>query len=184
MRIDEAGEAEDVAGEIASAVKQAFKPAHVRADQFYHISDIEHGEQCTRTDNVPHPPAEKYITAYHGKDDQGGVYDNLYLGEIQSAYFAYGYLDSFAWHSDRTAQDFSRYSESHDRTSGKLREYLHRQRAIVDKRCEIHVDVDERTEHEADHKLKQLPMLERTHKETPNVIRNNEARSKRCCQMK
>ena len=53
--VDEAGEAVDVAAEAGTIMEEAVKPVHVGIDELDDIADVEHGEECTRSDNCPRP---------------------------------------------------------------------------------------------------------------------------------
>lgn len=141
---------------MAAVAEEAVEPSHSRTDNLHHKADVEHCEQGAGSDDVPEPSAEKEVAADDGERDKSCVDDNLNLGEGHSADCADGYLDTFAGHGDGAAADFRRYAGRHNRAAYELRDDLCREGAVVNERGEIHIRVDQRSEHKADKELEKL----------------------------
>lgn len=150
------GKAIDIAAEAGAVGQHAVEPAQVAAGRAHHHAHIHHGEERAYAHDVPLPRPEERIAEHHSERHQRRVYTYLHLVKRHTRHRAHGYGESLAGHSDRAAAHLQCYAYAEDGASCHLRGRLCGYACGDEPRCEPHVHVDKRPEHESYKQLEQL----------------------------
>ena len=158
--VDVARQTVNVTAKARLVGQQTLKPSQVFAKDPNHHANVEHGKECSDADDVPLPGAKKFVTGYNAQNNQRGVNDYFDFRKLHTAHPADGYGKSLTGHGHTAATHFQGNAHAEYRATGHLRNDLEQQGVGGYPRRQEHIEVYERTKHEAYEKLEQLNGLE------------------------
>lgn len=162
MTIYKPGKPEQITPESGNIPQKTVKPSKMWSHKFNHKPYIYHCKKSPDTYDIPLPAAEKQITRHNREQYESGINPYLDFRERPLHNLADNYLNTLAWHGDRSAPDLKGNPYTHDRTPYRLDDQLRKQCITMKTGCQHHINVNQPSEHKPYHKLKQLHGVEPT----------------------